>query len=310
MQVDTNNAFRNGTIDIDFVELGQRLRAYRTGAGLKAEDVAASLGLSRAAVYLLEKGEIVKVETLVRLAALLGVSTASLLGVEMEYYSNAVAYFERMRQLEVDSKHLMMHFEPVSFLLTTDGYLVHLRERLMDAVPKGRAARERWEKQVDDIISVFQERKRHYIEHRPSITNLIGLREVEGFLRFGLLGRAEFSPAVRKRRVAAVQTEVAHIISLLESESIGVQVGVVEGGMPGVNFQIFRQKNRSYVGVSPLRLHEIPEVNSAVASMTASPEAVTLYQDMFKAWWLRASKGSDGSRLIKQLVSRLQRKGA
>ena len=35
---------------VDAVELGRRLRAYRIGTGLKAEDLAKSLDLSRAAV--------------------------------------------------------------------------------------------------------------------------------------------------------------------------------------------------------------------------------------------------------------------
>ena len=53
---------------VDFHAIGERLRAYRMGASLRAEDVAAQLGVSRAAVYRMEKGEIVKIETLERLA--------------------------------------------------------------------------------------------------------------------------------------------------------------------------------------------------------------------------------------------------
>src|SRR5690606_18498448 len=79
---------------IDYAALGNRLRAYRVGAGLQAEDVAERLGVSRAVVYRMEKGEIVKIEMLERLAHLLNASLASLLGVEVEYYSNALGLFE------------------------------------------------------------------------------------------------------------------------------------------------------------------------------------------------------------------------
>ena len=48
----------------EFEEVGQRLRAYRLGRNLTAEDVAQQLGISRAAVYRLEKGEIVKIQIL------------------------------------------------------------------------------------------------------------------------------------------------------------------------------------------------------------------------------------------------------
>jgi transcriptional regulator with XRE-family HTH domain len=51
-----------------------------------AEEIAERLGVSRAVVYRMEKGEIVKIETLERMAKLLNTSLASLLGVEVEYY--------------------------------------------------------------------------------------------------------------------------------------------------------------------------------------------------------------------------------
>src|SRR5690554_5589731 len=115
---------------IDYASLGNRLRAYRVGAGLQAADVAQSLGVSRAVVYRMEKGEIVKIEMLERLAHLLNTSLASLIGVEIEYYSNAMGLFERMRQLEQRSDRIFAHFEPVSLLLTTDQYLEHMRSML------------------------------------------------------------------------------------------------------------------------------------------------------------------------------------
>ena len=77
-------------------EIGQRLRAFRIGSGMSADDIAKKAGISRTAVYRFEKGEVVKIETLISLAELLGVSLATLLGVEIEYISSAVTYFERL----------------------------------------------------------------------------------------------------------------------------------------------------------------------------------------------------------------------
>ena len=45
-------------------DIGNRLRAYRIGKGLAAEQVAEMLGVSRAAVYRIEAGEVIKIETL------------------------------------------------------------------------------------------------------------------------------------------------------------------------------------------------------------------------------------------------------
>src|SRR5690606_3134498 len=110
----------------EFEEVGQRLRAYRLGRNLTAEDVAQQLGISRAAVYRLEKGEIVKIQILGALSTLLDVSLPSMLGVGVEYYDNAIAFFERMRQLEEDSIQLLGNFSSRSWMIMSDEYMRHL----------------------------------------------------------------------------------------------------------------------------------------------------------------------------------------
>lgn len=120
----------------NFRAIGERLRAYRLAAELRSEDVAERLDISRAAIYKLERGEIVKIDTLERLAALLGVSLANLLGVEVEYHDSAVSYFERMRQLEGRSERIVAHFDPISFLLTSSDYDVWLRHMLEESIPR------------------------------------------------------------------------------------------------------------------------------------------------------------------------------
>ena len=55
-------------------EIGNRLKAYRLGSNLSADEIANQLGISRTALYRFEKGELAKIETLERLAELLGVS--------------------------------------------------------------------------------------------------------------------------------------------------------------------------------------------------------------------------------------------
>ena len=103
-------------------DIGNRLRAYRIGKGLAAAQVAEMLGVSRAAVYRIEAGEVIKIETLERLAGVLETSLGSLLGLGVEYYSNAISYFERMRQIEEKSDQVIAHFPPLSYLLTSSAY--------------------------------------------------------------------------------------------------------------------------------------------------------------------------------------------
>ena len=140
---------------IDYAELGQRLRAYRVGASLQAEDVAGQMGISRAALYRLEQGRIVKIETLERLAQLLGTSLASLLGVEAEYYPTACGFLERMRQIESESTRIVAHFEPITQLLASDHYRRHLRLMLLESAPDTADH----DREVEGIIDLLGERR-------------------------------------------------------------------------------------------------------------------------------------------------------
>ena len=199
---------------IDFPGIGQRLKAYRTGTLLSAEQIAETLGISRAAVYRMEKGEIVKLETLDRLADLLGVSLASLLGVEVEYYSNALAYFERMRQLEQESLRILAHFQPMSFLLTSEAYAGYLRQMLLESIP-ATADRDREVSAIERIMAILAERKAGYDRKKQPIVSLIGLRELERFVHIGLIGHLNLSDEVRAQRIAAARDEVRRIAQLM-----------------------------------------------------------------------------------------------
>src|SRR5580692_13098874 len=94
------NGLRTTLMAVRFDDIGNRLKAFRLGSGLAADEIASRLGISRTALYRFEKGELAKIETLEKLAELLGVSIPTLLGVGVEYIGSAVAYFERMRQIE------------------------------------------------------------------------------------------------------------------------------------------------------------------------------------------------------------------
>ena len=124
-------------------EIGNRLKAYRLGSGLSAEEIATQLGISRTALYRFEKGELAKIETIERLAELLGVSIPTLLGVGIEYIPSAVTYFERMRQIEETAEHIAMLSGPISFLLASDSFETTLEEVLTENVTKNVANRAR-----------------------------------------------------------------------------------------------------------------------------------------------------------------------
>ena len=116
-----------------FAEIGQQLRAYRLESGLRAEEIAARLGVSRAALYRYEKGEVIKLDTVKRLAELLKVSPLSLLGIGVEYYSRPAGYFERIRQVEETADQILQAYGSICFLTTTEAFDAALADGLLAA---------------------------------------------------------------------------------------------------------------------------------------------------------------------------------
>src|SRR5580704_17071034 len=128
---------------IRFDDIGHRLKAFRLGFGLSAEEIAQKLGISRTALYRFEKGEVAKIETLEKLAELLQVSVPTLLGVGVEYIASAVSYFERMRQIEETAEHVIVLAGPISYVLASDAFDRALSDVLRESVPVGIDTRER-----------------------------------------------------------------------------------------------------------------------------------------------------------------------
>lgn len=295
---------------IQFEQIGQRLRAYRMGAGLTPEQVADRLGISRAALYNYEKGAVIKLETIERLAQLLGVSVPSLLGVGVEYFANPVAYFERMRQIEAKAEQVIAHFEPISYLLTSPEYASHLRQMLIEGVPgkfPGRAAALR---EIARVMSILEERRSEAGHRHPNIVSIVGATQIQRFLRAGLIGTYALPPAVRDERRRLARIEIDRIAGIMDSEPIGVQIGVVEDTLPNQTFQIFRQRDTTLVAVSPFRLGELPNIRLGVASVTAAEEAVALYQKVADQLWRRARKGARGAALLRRLLAENAAAGA
>ena len=296
---------------IDYVALGNRFRAHRIGASLLAEDVAECLGVSRSVVYRMEKGEFVKIETIERLARLLGTSLASLLGVEVEYYASLLGFMERMRQLEATSTRIIAHFEPISLLLISDEYFEHLRTMLLetaadsvrsrnnDAVPIQKLT---WAEEVDQIIAILKERKSAFEKNAPNIVSLIGLRDLERFIYTGLVGHLDLPESVRKERIAAARREVARIAQCMENEPLHVHIGLIDDAMPSSIFQLFVGAEQSFVATSPYRLGELPNVRNGIATVTASAEAIRLHEVMIKRLWLSAYKGKAGADRLYQML--------
>ncbi|MGO2334622.1 helix-turn-helix domain-containing protein [Providencia sp.] len=283
---------------INYISIGNRLRAYRIAASLKAEQVAENLGISRAAVYRLEKGEIVKIETLEKLADLLNTSLSSLLGVSAEYYSSADGFFERMRQLEDSSTKIYAHFEPFSYLLTSKNYDNYLAKMLMDSdLDVGLSEKQQ------STLSILAERKKKVNNQSPQLFNLIGLQSIQRLLHSGLVGSLNLPPSTKIERILQARNELKHLINLIEENQSSVHIAISIKTIPSVTFQIlYHTDGSSSLAVSPFRLGEFPNISNGIASVTNSEEAISRYRQLFDNLWNDAAKGTDAINLLKKTL--------
>ena len=283
-----------------FDDIGNRLKAFRLGSGLSADEIAKRLGISRAALYRFERGELTKIDTLQKLSEMLGVSVPTLLGVGVEYIASAVSYFERLRQMEETAERIVVLAGPISYLLASESFDAKLAEVLAESIPEDADNRKRALREVDTIMDILKQRKENFRRRRPSIVNLISSTEIERFLRDGPLGREHLPEKTRRERRLQARTEVAHLADMLEDEPIGIQVGIVPETLPG--FQIFRQPDRQLLSLSPFRLGERPNIRVGVAMITGAPEALELHQKTVSEMWRRALKASPAAKFLRQLI--------
>lgn len=288
--------------DGQYIEIGQRLKAYRLGANLSPEAVAEKLGVSRAALYRLEAGHVVKIETLERLAQLLDTSIGSLLGIGVEYYAQAAGFFERMRQMEAESDKIVAHFGPFSYLLMSPDYPGHLREMLIEGMPSQAANKPQARREIEHCLKILEQRRSDQAQSRPHIVNIVSLSELQRFLSIGLVGRLDLPARIRTQRIQYARRELQLLAELMQNEPMGVQIGVVEEMLPGVSFQIFQSGKRARLAVSPFRLGELPNIRGGIAMVTDSPDAVRYYARLADDLWQSAEKGARGAALVRKCL--------
>ena len=291
-------------MSLRYDDIGNRLKAFRLGSGLSAEEVARRIGISRTALYRFEKGEVVKIETLQKLAELLQVSLPTLLGVGVEYIASALTYFERMRQIEETAEHIIVLAGPLSYLLASDDFNAVLGELLKESIPESEDNMRLAEAEVDAIMAVLKQRKDTYRRRQPTIVNLIAATEISRFLINGMVGRLDMPDKMRRERRDLARAEVEHFAHIIEQEPIGVQIGIVPETLPHTGFQIFRQPDRQLLSLSPFRLGEEPNIRTGVAMITSAAEALSLHRRAAEGMWRRALKGATAADYLRGLIAR------
>lgn len=273
-------------------DIGKRLKEFRIENRLSPEQIADSLGVSRAAVYRIENGVIAKVETLNRLAGLFGVSLPSLLGAGVECFSDPVAYFERIRQVEKECDQLVACFSPFSFFLTRDDYALQLKDILMDVVPPYKAIADA-ERELDVILHAVEERRRQVSARRISIISFVNMPELERWLKMGTVGRSELSPENVRQRRRLAREQVEYLLGVVSSEPMGMQVALLDDTLPDMGFQLLRMAGRTLVNITPYRaMGETINLQVGVSMITADADVVAHYERVVENLWIHSCKGS------------------
>jgi transcriptional regulator with XRE-family HTH domain len=286
-----------------FTEIGQQLRAYRLESGLRAEEIAARLGVSRAALYRYEKGEVIKLDTVNRLAELLKISPLSLLGIGVEYYNRPIGFFERLRQVEETADQILQVSFPVAYLTSTDELDAIEADLFFEAASEAGAERGAARSTAEQVLGILAERKRMFRMRRPTIIAMLSAGAVTRFLQQGVGQGMARSDSLRARARAVARTEVEHVANLMEAEPMGLQFGLLAGGEPSGQFQILRSRDRAMLAINPFRSDTIPHLQSGVAMVTGAEEAVTAHQRVAEAMWREAVKGSAAAHEIRALLA-------
>ena len=286
-----------------FAEIGQQLRAYRLESGLRAEEIAARLGVSRAALYRYEKGEVIKLDTVKRLGELLKVSPLSLLGIGVEYYSRSVGYFERMRQIEESADQILQAFGPFCYLTTSDAFDAALAEGLTELGEQAGADRGTVRTTADQVLGLLAARKRNYQQRRFGIIAILSAASIHTFAVQGPLAGAPLTAGLRSRLRRVALSELNQIADLMASEPMGLQFGLLAGPDTGSGFKIARGRDRATLAVNPFRADAVPNAQSGVAMITGADEAIAAHQRVAEAMWRDAVKGpAAATRLREQLA--------
>jgi transcriptional regulator with XRE-family HTH domain len=286
-----------------FAEIGQQLRAYRMESGLRAEEIAARLGVSRAALYRYEKGEVIKLDTVKRLAELLKVSPLSLLGIGVEYYSRSTGFFERIRQIEEGADQILQICRATCYLTTSEAYDVSLAESLAEAARLPGIDHAAAQITIEQVQTLLAARKRAYQQRKPGIIALLSARGVEEFLQKGVLANTPLPEPLRVRNRRVARAEMERIADQMETEPMGLQFGLLTAAEPNSDFIILRGRDRATLSVNPFCPAGMPMKQTGVAMITGADEAVASHQRVAEALWRESLRGPAAAVAVRKLIA-------
>jgi len=283
-------------------EIGQQLRTYRLESGLKAYEIAARLGISRAALYRYEKGEVIKLDTVRRLAEMLQVSPFALLGIGVDYFSRIASFLERLRHIEEEADSQLQLGGAFSFALTSEGFPQILRSLWVEAanMAQDRAAARG---AVDQCLTLLAQRRLILEQRRPSIIAMLSEAAIRRLLADGICAGLPLSERSRADARAAAVTEAENLANQMEQAPLGVQIGLLPEPEPINQAIILRNRERGFVVANPFPADSHPGWAQGIVSITSADDALAVHQCVAEACWRQARKGMAAAQRLRILIA-------
>jgi transcriptional regulator with XRE-family HTH domain len=288
-----------------FDEIGQQLRTYRLESGLKADEIAARLGISRAALYRYEKGEVIKLDTVRRLAEMLQASPLALLGIGVDYLSRITSFLERVRHIEEEADSQLQLGGAFSFALTSEGFPQILRNLWQEAAnmaPDRAAARSA----ADQCLTLLAQRRLILEQRRPSIIAMLSEAAMRRLLTDGICAGLPLSDRSRAEARAAAVTEAENLANQMEQAPLGVQIGLLPEPEPINQAMIFRSRERGFVVGNPFPADTHPAWAQGIVSVTSADDALSAHQRVAESCWRQARKGMAAAQRLRILIAEVQ----
>ncbi len=290
-------------------DIGHQLKAFRLESGLKADEIAQRLGISRAALYRYEKGEVIKLDTVQRLAELLKVSPLSLLGIGVEYYQRQPAFFERLRQIEETADTILEIGGDGSYLGTSDEYHRVVADTMRRYVEVNVVQEPGLAILCESTLTSLEERRRNYEQRQPTIIALVSVEAVER-MQNGLAHGLPPDAALERRCREVAEAEIERLAGLLDTPPMGYQVGLLREGENTGSFRIMRQRDRSMLAVNPFRPAASLLRQTGIAIVTGAAEAVAAHQRVAEQLWKTSIKGQEAASILRRMLSERARGAA
>ena len=277
-------------------DIGHQLKAFRLESGLKADEIAHRLGISRAALYRYEKGEVIKLDTVQRLAELLQVSPLSLLGIGVEYYQRPTAYLERIRQIEESADTILVVGGGASFLASTKAFETLVVARLRQATVATRSGEGVNRAVLEATAESLEARRTTFIRRQPTLVTLFSTADIARLV--DLVPTDDDKAAATCRDLLTL--EIERLIGMMETPPLGFQLGLIRPseGVPA-SFRLMRQRDRTMLAINPFRTTGGPG-RTGVAIVTGANEAVAPHQRVAELLWQSALRGAEAASLIRQ----------